>query len=129
MMRIWDCGMQADCCWYGQSETCGRGEVQLYTVNATSAEHVQESVRFATEQNIALSVKATGHDYQGRSTSKDRLTVWLHHMKEVVYIEDFVPKDCSSEPTRAMQDLGGDQWVDVYKEADRQNVNIVGGNA
>ena len=50
-------------------------------------------------------------------------------MKEVVYIEDFVPEGCSSVPSRAMQVLGGDQWVDVYKEADRQNVNIVGGNA
>lgn len=28
-----------------------------------------------------------------------------------------------------MQALGGDQWVSVYREADRQNVNIVGGNA
>ena len=25
--------------------------------------------------------------------------------------------------------LGGDQWVSVYREADRQNVNVVGGNA
>ena len=49
-------------------------------------------------------------------------------MKEVTYFEDFNPKGCESAG-RAMQVLGGDQWVDVYAEADRQNVNIVGGNA
>ena len=51
-------------------------------------------------------------------------------MKEVVYYEDFVPEDCpNTDSTRAIQVLGGDQWVDVYREADRQKVNIVGGNA
>ena len=51
-------------------------------------------------------------------------------MKDVVYHEDFVPAGCSeTEPTRAMQALGGDQWVSVYREADRQKVNVVGGNA
>ena len=44
MMPIWDCGMQDDCCWPGATETCGRGEVPLYTVNATTTEHVQQSV-------------------------------------------------------------------------------------
>ena len=51
-------------------------------------------------------------------------------MKDVVYIEEFVPNGCSDvESVRAMQALGGDQWVDVYREADRQKVNVVGGNS
>ena len=40
MMPYLDCGMQADCCWYQTTEKCGRGEVPLFTVNATTAEHV-----------------------------------------------------------------------------------------
>ena len=40
-------------------------------------------------------------------------------MKEVTYIEDFTADGCSGESTRAMQVLGGEQWEEVYKEADR----------
>jgi hypothetical protein len=40
-------------------------------------------------------------------------------MKEVKYFADFTADGCSGESTRAMQVLGGEQWVEVYEEADR----------
>ena len=62
-MPYLDCGMQAECCWYGTTETCQRGETPSYTIRAQKAEHVQKAVEFATKHGIALSVKATGHDF------------------------------------------------------------------
>ena len=40
-------------------------------------------------------------------------------MKEVTYFAEFTADGCSGESTRAMQVLGGEQWVEVYEEADR----------
>ena len=50
-------------------------------------------------------------------------------MKEVTYFENFKPQGCDMDGQRAMQVLGGDQWADVYKEADKRNLIVVGGNA
>ena len=41
MSPIWDCGLQADCCWIGATTECGRGEVPHFMVNATTPEMVQ----------------------------------------------------------------------------------------
>ena len=71
-------------------------------MNATSAEHVMKAVKFATDHNIPLSVKSTGHDYQGRSMSSDTLNIWVHHMKNVTYFENW-ESDCDdSKPQKAM---------------------------
>ena len=99
-------------------------------VNATTAEQAEKTVKFAADRNISLTIKATGHDFQGRSTSKDKLTLWIHYMKNVTYVDDWTASGCDGyEPTKAIQVLGGDQWVDVYKIADANNVVVVGGNA
>ena len=74
-------------------------------------------------------MKATGHDFQGRSTGKDTLNIWLHDMKEVTYFESFKPQGCNIDGHRAMQVLGGNQWGEVYSEAEKRNVIVVGGNA
>ena len=121
--------MEAECCWFNTTTNCERGETPSYTVKAQKPEHVQKAIEFATKHNIALSVKATGHDFQGRSTGKDTLAIWLHGMKEVSYFENFKPQGCDMEGHRAMQVLGGNQWADVYKEAEKRNVIVVGGNA
>ena len=50
-------------------------------------------------------------------------------MKEVTYFDNFKPDGCDVDGHKAMQVLGGNQWAEVYKEADKQNVIVVGGNA
>ena len=50
-------------------------------------------------------------------------------MKEVSYFENFKPQGCDMSGHRAMQVLGGNQWADVYKEAEKRNLIVVGGNA
>ena len=50
-------------------------------------------------------------------------------MKEVSYFENFKPQGCDTDGQRAMQVLGGNQWADVYKEAEKRNLIVVGGNA
>ena len=86
---------------------------------------------FAAEHNIALSVKSTGHDFQGRSINRNTLNVWLHNLKNVTYFEQWSPTECDANepPRKAMQVLGGDQWVDVNSLMTEVGVVVVGGNA
>ena len=67
-----------------------------------------KAVEFAADRNIPLSVKSTGHDYQGRSTSSDTLNIWVHNMKNITYFETWESNCKESEPTKAMQVSGGD---------------------
>ena len=81
---------------------CYQGAIAPIVVNATKVEYVQAAVRFAKENNISLTVKSTGHDFQGRSTSAESLNVWVHHMKEVTYFDEFKTNCLNDESTRAI---------------------------
>ena len=50
-------------------------------------------------------------------------------MKEATYFEDWSSSCSGSEPQRAIQVLGGDQWEQAYAVADKHGVVVVGGNA
>lgn len=49
-----------------QPGSCSIGTSPRFTVNATTAEHVSATVKFAKEKNVRLVVKNTGHDILGR---------------------------------------------------------------
>ena len=94
MMPVNECNYwTAECCLldFGipNPPVCHQGAIAPIAVNATKVEYVQAAVRFAKENNIALTVKSTGHDFQGRSTSAESLNVWVHYMKEVTYLNEF----------------------------------------
>ena len=71
---------------------CGQGSVPPIGVDARSASDVQAAVNFATQHNLKLTVKNTGHDYLGRSTARGGFLVWTHNMKERVHNSTFVPE-------------------------------------
>jgi hypothetical protein len=71
---------------------CTQGSVPRLGVNATTAEHVQATVRLASANNLRLVVKNTGHDYLGRSTAADSLLLWLHNMKSMNLIEQYTSR-------------------------------------
>ena len=117
MSPVFECDIdEAECCGPIQAAepsasetTCKQGNVAQYAVNVGSAEDVKTAVSWAAAHNVALSVKATGHDFQGRSTSKDTLNIWMHNLKGVSYFEDWSPTECASDaPQKAMEVLGGD---------------------
>lgn len=55
---------------------CAQGGVPSYFVNASSVEDVQHGLEWASEQNVRLVIKNTGHDYRGRSTAPDSFAIW-----------------------------------------------------
>ena len=95
MMPMFECDIgDAKCCGPtvpipSTDTTCNQGNVGSYAVNVSSAEDVKTAVSWAAAHNVALSVKSTGHDFQGRSMNKDTLNIWIHNLKGVTYMEDW----------------------------------------
>lgn len=52
--------------WYNGSSVCNLAPFPRYVVNASTANHVAATVKFASQNNVRLSVKGTGHDFLGR---------------------------------------------------------------
>ena len=97
MNPVFECDIdEAECC-EPESSLCHQGNITPFVVNATTPEHVKTAVQWAKENKIAVSVKATGHDQQGRSMNKYTLNIWLHNLKGIEFFDDWSPLDCESD--------------------------------
>lgn len=111
--------------------TCLIGDQPRYTVNATEPEDVAKGIVFAKKHNIRLVVRNTGHDILGRSTGYGSLQVWVKYIKKgLVFQERYRPSNgCAQQAWKgsAFAIGGGYVWSDVYGEAAKRNVIVVGG--
>ncbi|KAI1128829.1 hypothetical protein F5Y10DRAFT_277156 [Nemania abortiva] len=118
------------------SRGCTLGKYPPYSVNATTAEHIQAAVRFAKERNLRLNVKNTGHN--PKSLAFGSLSIWTHNMKDVEYIESFEPTCTTntsvkyrlrSVPQKAFTVGPGIQDGEIYHAAAKLNLAVVGGGS
>ncbi|TFY56223.1 hypothetical protein EVG20_g9013 [Dentipellis fragilis] len=107
--------------------TCDQGSVPLYAVNATTAAHIQAGVRFAAQHNLRLSIKASGHDFLGRSTAKNSLLIWTQHLKNTSFTEHF--RIGNKDYGAAMTTGSGAGLKQLYTEAETHGKIFVGGTA
>jgi FAD/FMN-containing dehydrogenase len=84
----------------------------------------------AREHNIRLIVKSSGHDFIGRSSGGNSLSIWVHRMKgTTLHEESFSPKGCNvTVAGAAMTVLGGSQMTEMYSSADSINHVPLGAN-
>ncbi|KAF2185562.1 FAD/FMN-containing protein [Zopfia rhizophila CBS 207.26] len=110
---------------------CQQGLVASYSVRAESIEDIQASVKFAAKRNLYLVVKNTGHDHLGRSSGKGSFSIWTHNLKGREWHDEFVPKGAKGDVKglKAVTLRAGEQWLDVYRDADTQKRIVVGGSA
>lgn len=141
-------------CLPNPSYPCDSSGYPAFVVNATEVEHVQRAVNFgefrrcsprlliaesltntnmgpARKNNVRLIVKASGHDYLGRSIAPNSLSIWTHHMKAIEYHKrSFTPEGCWW-PIRgnAVTAQAGAQMIDLYQYLDAHNETVVGGGS
>jgi hypothetical protein len=63
-----------------------------YVINASTAAHVQAGINFAREKNVRLVLKATGHDFRGRSVAPKSVSIWVRYLKGLQFHDKFEPK-------------------------------------
>ncbi|RMY67614.1 hypothetical protein D0863_07683 [Hortaea werneckii] len=68
---------------YKESRGCDLGGLPEYILNATSNEEVATALQFASERNIRIVVKGTGHDMNGRSSGAFSLSIWTHNLNKI----------------------------------------------
>ncbi|KAI9644613.1 hypothetical protein NHQ30_006635 [Ciborinia camelliae] len=115
----------------GVPGNCSIGHAPRYAVNATTPEDVARGIDFARKNNIRLVVRNTGHDLLGRSTGYGSLEVWIRYLRQgIIFQNTYSSSDgCKSSNWEgsAFKIAGGYAWEDVYAEATKQNVIVVGG--
>ncbi|KAI0459497.1 FAD-binding domain-containing protein [Xylaria acuta] len=67
---------------YNESTGCHVGGYPQYVANITTAEQIAVVLRWATQRNVRVVVKGTGHDLNGRSTGAFSLSIWTHNLKQ-----------------------------------------------
>lgn len=50
---------------------------------------IQLAVNLAPSLNLRLTIRNTGHDYNGRSVGKGALSIWTRGLKEIQYFEKY----------------------------------------
>lgn len=84
-------------------------------------------MNFAREHNLRLSVKASGHDYLGRSTAKHSLLIHTHKLQSIVFTDDFLVANVSKgSAVTAGSGVGLSALYNATKEV---NKIFVGGTA
>ncbi|RAR12313.1 FAD-binding domain-containing protein [Stemphylium lycopersici] len=108
---------------------CNIGSYPAYVVNATSDTKVSTALKWASERDIRLVIKATGHSYQGRSTGYGSLSIWTHHMRGIDYLPTFKPTSCDYEGSlTAVRVSAGHTNIQVQEEVARYGRAIVTGS-
>ncbi|XP_048747492.2 uncharacterized protein LOC125659760 [Ostrea edulis] len=98
-----------------------RTSYPFVVVMAKTRGDVKDTIAFARQYNLHLTVLGTGHDYNGRSTGNDTLQLNLRLMKDkVVDLTSWRHKNgtISVGP--------GNTWMEVYREVDKHRRVIVG---
>jgi FAD/FMN-containing dehydrogenase len=98
-------------------------------VAAESTDDVAAAVRFCADRGLRVVAKGTGHDYLGRSSDPDALTVWTHHMREIEVHDAFSPQGANpADPGVAAISLGaGVRWLEAYQALQPSGRYVQGG--
>ncbi|KAI8625340.1 putative FAD-dependent isoamyl alcohol oxidase [Xylariaceae sp. FL1651] len=68
---------------------CDLGNYAVYSINVTGKDDVLAGLAFAKEKNVRLVIKSTGHDYNGKSTGKGALSLWMHSLQTLQIMESY----------------------------------------
>ncbi|RBR10787.1 uncharacterized protein FIESC28_09318 [Fusarium coffeatum] len=122
---------------YGDPEAgkrgCSNGVLPTYVVNATGTDHVVAALEFATEHNIRLAIKNTGHAGDGRNLGNSSLSIWTHNLKSIDLQEDFnlTCPNAKDTPSPLMAAIvgAGVQDGEMFEALAAQDALAVGGTS
>ncbi|CAG8903246.1 unnamed protein product [Penicillium egyptiacum] len=111
---------------YSTDKGCSIGGLPQYIVNATTEQHIATAMKWASDRNIRITVKGTGHDLGGRSTGAYALSIWTHNFKHIERKSNWrLP---GTNTTADVVVCGsGNNWGSVYTAVHKMNRTVVGG--
>ena len=103
---------------------CTLGNYISYAVRAEDPSDFQKTLAFVNQHNIRLTIRNTGHDYNGKSTGAGAVGIWTHNMKSTEVLD----YKSAGYTGKAMKLGAGVQAIDAYKAAHAKGLVVVGGN-
>jgi FAD/FMN-containing dehydrogenase len=85
-------------------------------------------VSSARNHNIRLVIKSSGHDFLGRSSGANSLSIWVHNLNTITPHDTFALTGCDvkiEEPSASVG--GGTMMGSMYEQLDKINRTVVGG--
>lgn len=110
----------------GSGGTCQLGGYSAYSVKITTVAQVQLAVNFARNTGVRLVVHNTGHDYLGKSTGANALSIWTRHLNSIEFIASY-SSDASSYTGSAFKLGAGVQIWELLAAANQNNVGVLTG--
>ncbi|KAG6853994.1 hypothetical protein C0991_011651 [Blastosporella zonata] len=107
--------------------TCGQGNTPLFAVLAESTSDIQAGVKFARAHNLRVAIKASGHDFLGRSTAKDSLLISTHKFKSIAFADSFFVGSVDKGSTITVG--SGVSLSEVYTASGAVGKIVVGGTS
>jgi FAD/FMN-containing dehydrogenase len=83
-----------------QGQTCSLGRLSALQVYAKTSEDITSTIAFVRKHGIRMVIKNTGHDYHGRSSAANSLTLNTHNLKNISFESSFTAQNCPSAGTR-----------------------------
>ncbi|KAH9893386.1 FAD-binding domain-containing protein [Cubamyces lactineus] len=113
---------------FSPPQVCAQGSVPRYYIDVREPADVQAAFDFASSTGVPLTIKNSGHDYSGRSSGADTLSLWTHNMQQITYVSSFVPEGCDASKAAAAVTFGaGTTQGALYDFADAHNITLPGG--
>ncbi|KAK1140587.1 hypothetical protein N8T08_010224 [Aspergillus melleus] len=115
------------------SGPCGQGRIARYSAMVDNAGQVQKAVKFARDRNLRLVVKNTGHDSGGRSSALDSFQILTQRLKEITFLDNFVPTTEQSDERdarskgRSVRIGAGVLTKELYAAADEHGHTVLAG--
>ncbi|KAL2692532.1 hypothetical protein Neosp_002942 [[Neocosmospora] mangrovei] len=111
---------------YDEALGCELGGLPAYVINATTAEQVAVAARWASQRNIRIVVKGTGHDLNGRSSGAHSLSIWTHHLRNLHFDTHWThPLSNKNENTVILG--SGNTWGEVLAAAAKTGRTVISG--
>ncbi|KAI9039881.1 putative isoamyl alcohol oxidase [Aspergillus affinis] len=111
---------------YSKEKGCSIGGLPQYVVNATTEQHVATAMKWASDRNIRIVVKGTGHDLGGRSTGAFALSILTRNFKHIERHPSWrVPGANTTEDVVVCG--SGNNWGTVYTAVHKMGRTVVGG--
>ncbi|KAJ7291112.1 FAD-binding domain-containing protein [Mycena rebaudengoi] len=106
---------------------CQQGSISQFYIDVSGPEDVQQAFLFSAKTGVPLTIKASGHDYKGRSSLKGSLGLWTRNLDSLTYTPNFTPEGSRERFALTITVGAGVPFEDLYKFADSKNLTIIGG--
>ena len=87
----------------------------------------QAGVSFASQYDLRVAIKSSGHDYLGRSTARNSLLLWTQYFQDIEFTDNFT---VGGQDKGSVVTVGSGVGLHaIYAAAKSANKMVVGGTA